>query len=648
MTRRQQTNNTPVSPLLFPVLKAIHFISLYLFLGGPAFWFLIWHPTVGTMMPTEGRTVQRNITFGLILGTSLFALSGFVDVLRAANELIDISDPEMLTFFLSATRFGRLTLIKIALAVAAALSWQFATRNSSRLAAVVATAMSGGLLVVTSLLSHATGKGTFAIASDVIHLMTSIAWAGGLLFLATVPWRAIGAGEATVATTVAALVDRFTNVALIAVPLVAATGAFASYLHVYTPLALQKTSYGLTLVVKIALFLMVMLIAAVNLLVISPGLRQANNKQKQVPFGTRIARVASYVRTEVVVLIALVVAAGVLTTLPPADTFNEIAQDVWELEMGDHFVSVEMSAGSEPGEIHVDIHLTDADGVPAPEHTRVVVDLDMLAHSMGLRPLEAEFMGPGHYRVKPLVSMGGDWEAIIQASFPDGRDATTSFEFKAVQGARSVGQTRRFDIRAVFYDFKVDQQARAMAGAPRFDIQGFIQDFFFHPEERPVRFISGALWLIAAIYVLAASRLRRLPSWTAPIGMVVLGLGGYFLFTAMLVDAYPTTYAKNPVPFVSGSVDAGKELYAAHCSQCHGPKGYGDGELAPFLDPPAEDLRARHVDVHSDGELFWWISHGIPGSEMPGVESITTEEERWQIVQFVRSIQRGFPESDRE
>jgi mono/diheme cytochrome c family protein len=46
------------------------------------------------------------------------------------------------------------------------------------------------------------------------------------------------------------------------------------------------------------------------------------------------------------------------------------------------------------------------------------------------------------------------------------------------------------------------------------------------------------------------------------------------------------------------------------------------------------------MEAHSDGDLFWWISKGIRGTAMPGFEDSFTSEDRWHLVNYIRSLRR--------
>jgi putative copper resistance protein D len=66
--------------------------------------------------------------------------------------------------------------------------------------------------------------------------------------------------------------------------------------------------------------------------------------------------------------------------------------------------------------------------------------------------------------------------------------------------------------------------------------------------------------------------------------------------------------------------------------------GYGDGPAAVGLPRPPADLTAKHANDHTAGDLFWWISHGIAGSGMPGFGDRRAPEERWDVINVVRAL----------
>jgi mono/diheme cytochrome c family protein len=93
----------------------------------------------------------------------------------------------------------------------------------------------------------------------------------------------------------------------------------------------------------------------------------------------------------------------------------------------------------------------------------------------------------------------------------------------------------------------------------------------------------------------------------------------------------------NPIKASQADLAAARKLYSDKCADCHGDTGKGDGAQAKKYDPPATDFTdAAHMSSVSDGELFYKISEGH--RPMPGFKKRFTEEQRWQLVIFIRSF----------
>ena len=96
---------------------------------------------------------------------------------------------------------------------------------------------------------------------------------------------------------------------------------------------------------------------------------------------------------------------------------------------------------------------------------------------------------------------------------------------------------------------------------------------------------------------------------------------------------------KNPVASTANSISKGRQAYNRACRQCHGPKGLGDGPLAPKNPSPANLTDGEWKYGSSDGEIFSIISNGVGGdSEMKGMRSELTVTDMWNIVNFLRSL----------
>ncbi|GMR10815.1 MAG: hypothetical protein BMS9Abin28_1639 [Anaerolineae bacterium] len=95
----------------------------------------------------------------------------------------------------------------------------------------------------------------------------------------------------------------------------------------------------------------------------------------------------------------------------------------------------------------------------------------------------------------------------------------------------------------------------------------------------------------------------------------------------------------NPIVGDEDSVAAGAELYATYCAICHGVTGEGDGPAASGLEKAPANLHASHVQENTDGALFYIISNGRPDTPMPAWDNVLDEDQRWHVVNFLRTFQ---------
>jgi putative copper resistance protein D len=142
--------------------------------------------------------------------------------------------------------------------------------------------------------------------------------------------------------------------------------------------------------------------------------------------------------------------------------------------------------------------------------------------------------------------------------------------------------------------------------------------------------------LVAAL--VAAIVRRRRWAWLTGAGIAAVGIGLWTALPPLAVDAYPTTYLRPTVPYAAAAIVNGQALYRTHCAVCHGTGGHGDGPAAAGLRPRPADLTARHAADHTVGDLFWWLTHGIKGSAMQGFGDRLGEDERWDLINFVRTL----------
>lgn len=96
---------------------------------------------------------------------------------------------------------------------------------------------------------------------------------------------------------------------------------------------------------------------------------------------------------------------------------------------------------------------------------------------------------------------------------------------------------------------------------------------------------------------------------------------------------------ENPMPGDEASITRGANLFEVHCQMCHGQTGEGTGPIAAFLiNYKPANLTSPVVQSKSDGSIFLTITNGLEG-RMPPLNENLTVSERWDVVNFVRTLQ---------
>ncbi|MEK6735072.1 MAG: CopD family protein [Pseudomonadota bacterium] len=175
----------------------------------------------------------------------------------------------------------------------------------------------------------------------------------------------------------------------------------------------------------------------------------------------------------------------------------------------------------------------------------------------------------------------------------------------------------------------------------------------------PFRFSIDATWDEPTVQIMFWSGVVLL---SMALGMIWLGIKnnwnrnkrllvpGILTITALAIalppltiNAYPETYLKSSVPFDAISIASGAQLFATHCASCHGPQGKGTGTFTKEQPvDPTDLLTEPHTAKHTVGNFFHWLSHGIPGTNMPGFSATLSEENRWDVINYLHALSRGF------
>lgn len=99
----------------------------------------------------------------------------------------------------------------------------------------------------------------------------------------------------------------------------------------------------------------------------------------------------------------------------------------------------------------------------------------------------------------------------------------------------------------------------------------------------------------------------------------------------------------NPLGATAENLAQGKMLYQETakpfaCKTCHGVRGNGLGDPDFQSTPPARNFTcAATMQSLPDGQLFWIIRNGSPGTSMPAHRDLS-ETQIWQLILYIRSF----------
>ena len=111
---------------------------------------------------------------------------------------------------------------------------------------------------------------------------------------------------------------------------------------------------------------------------------------------------------------------------------------------------------------------------------------------------------------------------------------------------------------------------------------------------------------------------------------------GIGLITCIILSTWqPGSFGQEEFP---GNLKNGQILYETHCANCHGEKGTGDGPDTKFLKVLPANFHSLNSRSKTDEELLSIITYGTAFSPMHGWADRLTEEERWDILRYIRLL----------
>lgn len=312
----------------FILVRTVHYAATVLVSGIVFFLIFVAEPAFCKAGGGGSLTaaVRHRLAWLAWSGLILSLISGAAWLIFVAARMIDAPLPEVLTdgaiwTVLTDTDFGRDWIARLVLSglfLAASLP-MFRTQGiTSRLRRIWAALLASGLIGTLAFAGHAaagTGvAGVVHLTADVLHLISAAAWMGALLPLALLLGKAACAHDDNARIVAREAVSRFSTFGIACVGMLVATGIVNAWMLVGNLRSFVSTDYGRLLVAKIVLFLVMLVIAGANRLILTPRLMRISASSGDSTL--RQLRNNSLVEACLGMVIVIIVAAlGILSPL---------------------------------------------------------------------------------------------------------------------------------------------------------------------------------------------------------------------------------------------------------------------------------------------------------------------------------------------
>jgi len=277
------------------VIRTMHFAATAVTAGALLFRAVVAEPAaraVGWTRATHASAARQVASIGLAIAVP----SGMIWVLLLTMSMTGLSledafSADGLGTVIGETQFGQASAIRLLFSLSLAVCLVFDRIALLRWGGLAAAF---GLVAALAWTGHAGATpdplGEIHLAADILHLGASSAWVGGLLLLArlliaarhqqTPEWRAYERDG----------IRRFSNLGMVSVATLTVSGLFNAWILVGSWRGLVVTDYGLLLSVKLVLFVVMMALAAINRLWLTPQLASVAQGQPEPTAVRRLTR----------------------------------------------------------------------------------------------------------------------------------------------------------------------------------------------------------------------------------------------------------------------------------------------------------------------------------------------------------------------
>ena len=285
--------------------RALHFAATIQLAGVVLFRLAIMYGIApsGQLQRWLGRLFWASLVAALATGLGwLLCVASAIDGTSWNSALADGTVATVMTD----TQFGNAWIVRFAAALGlAAATGSSESKLRSALMLPAAAILTGGLAFAGHGASSPGMVGNVHLTSDVFHLLAVAAWIGGLAPFALYLALATQEGESSDEVRTVAL--RFSNLGLVTVIAIFATGIVNTLYLVGRLQLLATTDYGRLLALKLVIFVFMLAVAAINRLMFVPP-----DSKRDTDILKRNAVI------EVALGVVVIVIVAVLGTMPPA------------------------------------------------------------------------------------------------------------------------------------------------------------------------------------------------------------------------------------------------------------------------------------------------------------------------------------------
>lgn len=429
--------------VVYGALRGLLYAGVALFVGAVAFAVFIWPDARGLRRTAHllwaGWIVTAVATVGEVLIQGVYGAGLKLDALFHTDLIRGVLG----------TQFGHMSILRLALLVATIPLLRRLLRNPAGLPLPVWAQPITVVLAVTMALTfalsghaHTGDYAPLAVIGDLFHINAMAVWLGGLAVLAyaVFPRRSV--------EQLRHVVPRFSRVAIGCVAALVISGSFQSWRQVRSLHALETTTYGHALLVKLFLVLILVVFGALSRQIVgylfpaplsephdarvpvvtggadndTPNAAGSNepglDEDSEIDEEYELRRLKRSVISEVVLAIAVIAVTAVLVNAAPAKVaaaqraggaagITLKAQQVW--------VDITIAPGVAPASN--DVHVTAILPSGAPTNLKgLTATIDYPSRHIAPLTIPLRLLGPGHY-LSPgfTIPFPGNWRVTAHA-----------------------------------------------------------------------------------------------------------------------------------------------------------------------------------------------------------------------------------------